>query len=154
MASSRNRRRRFRRIIRRETARKPQTPCDGDRPHQSSFVSTSVVPGRNRRAFSRRYRTAGSRCARLHDFYLLPSGIPFPKWGAGPRPAARLISFPGHGASRRPVMGGPRSSKPIERGAIEIPFRRRLLPDELRKVVPVFVVAGAAAFRGKIILIK
>ena len=41
----------------------------------------------------------------------------------------------------------------IERGIIEVPLRRSDLPNELRKVVPVFVVAGAAAFRGKIILV-
>ena len=41
----------------------------------------------------------------------------------------------------------------IERGVIEVPLRRRDLPDELRKVVPVLVVAGAAAFGGEIVLI-
>src|SRR6266576_3165143 len=41
----------------------------------------------------------------------------------------------------------------IERGIIEVPLRRSELPNELRKVVSVFVVAGAAAFRRKIILI-
>ena len=41
----------------------------------------------------------------------------------------------------------------IERGIIEVPLRRSKLPDELRKVVPVFVVAVPAAFGGKIILI-
>src|SRR5439155_24245465 len=35
----------------------------------------------------------------------------------------------------------------------EVPFRRSDLPNELRKVVSVFVVAGAAAFGGKIILV-
>ena len=42
----------------------------------------------------------------------------------------------------------------IEPGIIEVPPRRRELPDELRKVVPVFVIAGAAAFRGEIELIR
>src|SRR6266700_482433 len=41
----------------------------------------------------------------------------------------------------------------IKRGIIEVPFRRSDPPNELRKVVPVFVVAGAAAFGGKIILV-
>jgi len=41
----------------------------------------------------------------------------------------------------------------IERGGIEMPFRRSELPNELRKIVSVFVVADPAAFRGKIILI-
>jgi hypothetical protein len=39
----------------------------------------------------------------------------------------------------------------IERGLIEVPLRRSDLPDELGKIVPVFVIAGPAAFRGKII---
>ena len=34
----------------------------------------------------------------------------------------------------------------LEGGLVEVPFRRSELPDELRKVVPVFVVAGPAAF--------
>jgi hypothetical protein len=33
----------------------------------------------------------------------------------------------------------------IERGIVEVPLRRRELPDELRKIMPVFVVALAAA---------
>ena len=41
----------------------------------------------------------------------------------------------------------------IERGIIEFPLRRSDLPNELRKIVPVFVVAGPAALGGKIILI-
>src|SRR6478672_10401742 len=41
----------------------------------------------------------------------------------------------------------------LESGAIEIPFRRRLLPDQLRKIVPVLVITGPAAFGGKIKLI-
>jgi hypothetical protein len=41
----------------------------------------------------------------------------------------------------------------IERGIVEVPFWRSELPNELRKVVPVFIVAGPAAFRGKIILV-
>src|SRR6266700_6109123 len=41
----------------------------------------------------------------------------------------------------------------LERGIIESPLRRSELPNELRKIVPVFVVAGPAALRGKIILI-
>src|SRR5437016_5743262 len=40
----------------------------------------------------------------------------------------------------------------IERGVIEAPLRGSDLPNELRKVVPVFVVACPAAFGGKIIL--
>src|SRR5262245_56023361 len=41
----------------------------------------------------------------------------------------------------------------IERRIIEVPLRRSKLPDELRKIVPVFVVACAAAFGGKIKLV-
>ena len=41
----------------------------------------------------------------------------------------------------------------IERGIIEVPFRRSELPNQLRKIVPVFVVALPAAFGGKIILV-
>jgi hypothetical protein len=42
---------------------------------------------------------------------------------------------------------------PIERRIIEVPLRRRKLPNELRKVVAVFVVAYPAAFGGKIVLV-
>jgi len=41
----------------------------------------------------------------------------------------------------------------IERGILEAPLRRSDLPNELRKVVPVFVVAGSAAFGGEVILV-
>src|SRR5262245_66497849 len=41
----------------------------------------------------------------------------------------------------------------IERGIVEFPFRRGELPDELRKVVPVLVIARAAAFGGEIELV-
>ena len=41
----------------------------------------------------------------------------------------------------------------IECGIVEVPFRRSELPDELRKIVPVFVVAGPAIFRGEVILV-
>ena len=41
----------------------------------------------------------------------------------------------------------------IERGVIKVPLRRSDLPDQLGKIVPVVLVAGAAAFGGKIILI-
>src|SRR5882724_5256012 len=41
----------------------------------------------------------------------------------------------------------------LERGVIESPLRRSELPDELGKIVPVFLVAGAAAVRGKIVLV-
>src|SRR5580765_5254463 len=41
----------------------------------------------------------------------------------------------------------------LERGIIELSLRRSDLPDELGKVVPVFVVTGTAALRGKIILV-
>src|SRR3979490_2157270 len=44
-------------------------------------------------------------------------------------------------------------SRAIERGIIEVPLRRSDLPDELGKIVPVFLVAGPAAFRGEIILV-
>ena len=38
----------------------------------------------------------------------------------------------------------------IERGIIEVPLQRSDLPNQLRTIVSVFVVAGPAAFRGKI----
>jgi hypothetical protein len=41
----------------------------------------------------------------------------------------------------------------IERSIIEGPLRRCDLPNELGKIMPVFVVAGAAAFGGKIKLV-
>jgi len=41
----------------------------------------------------------------------------------------------------------------IERGIIEILFRGSDLPDELREIVPVLIVADPAAFGGKIILV-
>ncbi len=41
----------------------------------------------------------------------------------------------------------------LERNVIESPLRRSDLPDELGKIVPVFVVVGAAAVRGKIVLV-
>ena len=50
----------------------------------------------------------------------------------------------------RIVKGCRRTSK---RGLIERPFRRCELPNELRKVTAVFVVAGPAAFRSKIVLV-
>ena len=41
----------------------------------------------------------------------------------------------------------------IEGGIVEVPFWRGELPNELRKIVPVFVVAVAAAIRSKIKLV-
>ena len=41
----------------------------------------------------------------------------------------------------------------IERGVVEVPLRRSELPDELRKIVPVFLVAGPAALGGEIELV-
>src|SRR5580658_8853925 len=41
----------------------------------------------------------------------------------------------------------------VERGIVEVPFRRSEPPNELGKVVPVFVVAVPAAIRGKIKLV-
>ena len=41
----------------------------------------------------------------------------------------------------------------IERGVIGIPRWRSYLPDELGKIMPVFVVAGPATFRGNIELV-
>jgi hypothetical protein len=41
----------------------------------------------------------------------------------------------------------------IERGIVEVPVWRSELPNELRKVVPVFLIAGPAAFRGKVVLV-
>ena len=41
----------------------------------------------------------------------------------------------------------------IERGVVEVPLRRGELPDELRELAPVFVVAGPAALGGEIELV-
>src|SRR6202011_3736732 len=41
----------------------------------------------------------------------------------------------------------------IERGIVELPLWGSEFPDELRKLAPVFVVAGTAAFSGKIELV-
>ena len=41
----------------------------------------------------------------------------------------------------------------IERRVVELPLRRRRVPHELHRVVPVFVVPGPAAFRGKVKLV-
>src|SRR5262249_40994941 len=41
----------------------------------------------------------------------------------------------------------------IEGGVVEPPFRRSELPDQLRKLAPVFFVAGTAALRGEIELV-
>ena len=41
----------------------------------------------------------------------------------------------------------------IERRVVEAPFRRRGLPDQLRELVPVLLVAGAAALRREVELI-
>ena len=41
----------------------------------------------------------------------------------------------------------------IERGIVEVPFWRSDLPNELCKVVPVFIVAGPAALGGEVILV-
>src|SRR6266700_752423 len=41
----------------------------------------------------------------------------------------------------------------LERGLVEIPFRRSELPDELRKVAPVFLVASLPALGGEVILV-
>src|SRR6266536_626599 len=41
----------------------------------------------------------------------------------------------------------------IELGVVEVPLRRGELPDELGELAPIFVVAGPAAFRSKIILV-
>src|ERR1700693_4548047 len=41
----------------------------------------------------------------------------------------------------------------LERSIVEVPLWRSNLPNEFRKVVPVFIVADPASFRGKIILV-
>src|SRR5215831_12969103 len=46
-----------------------------------------------------------------------------------------------------------RCSTALERCTIKPPLRRRELPDESRKIVPVLVVAGPAALGGKIVLV-
>jgi len=47
------------------------------------------------------------------------------------------------------LFGGSKEAA-IEHGIIEPPLRRSDLPNQLDEIVPVFVIAGAAAFRGKI----
>src|SRR5262249_22247351 len=46
-----------------------------------------------------------------------------------------------------------RCRAPLERGVVEPPLGRSLMPDEFREVAPVFVVAGAAPIRRKIELV-
>jgi hypothetical protein len=46
-----------------------------------------------------------------------------------------------------------RSRAALECGIVEIPLRRRELPDQLGKIAGIFVVAGPAAFRGEIVLV-
>ena len=41
----------------------------------------------------------------------------------------------------------------IEGGVIEVPLGRSELPNELREIVPIFLVAGAAVLRGEIVLV-
>jgi hypothetical protein len=41
----------------------------------------------------------------------------------------------------------------IERGVIEVPLRRSELPNQLGKIMPIFIVAGPAPFGGEIELI-
>src|SRR6202158_3543274 len=53
-----------------------------------------------------------------------------------------------HDADMIRVLEGGRAA--IERGVIELPLRRSDLPNEFCKVVPVLLVAGAAAFGGEI----
>ena len=49
------------------------------------------------------------------------------------------------------IIEGGRAS--IKGGIGEVPFRRSELPNEFGKIVAVFIVAGAAAFGGKVILV-
>src|SRR5689334_24794790 len=42
---------------------------------------------------------------------------------------------------------------PVECGVIEVPFRGSNLPDELRKLAPVFIVARPPAFCRKVVLV-
>ena len=46
-----------------------------------------------------------------------------------------------------------RRRRAIEGGVVKVPFRRGELPDQFCKIVPVFLVAVAAAFGGEIILV-
>ena len=46
------------------------------------------------------------------------------------------------------ILEGGRAA--VECGIVEVPLRRRDLPDQLRKIVPIFVIAGAAALGRKI----
>ena len=58
----------------------------------------------------------------------------------------------GHDADMIRVVEG--SYVAVERGIIGVPLRRSDLPNQLREIVPVFVVDGPAALRGKIGLIS
>ena len=60
---------------------------DGQRP---SCDSRSGQGGAQRTTLTLASSLAGSGDARFHNFYLLSSGIPFPRWSIGARPAARL----------------------------------------------------------------
>src|SRR6478752_10003143 len=46
-----------------------------------------------------------------------------------------------------------RSGTASKRRVVKIPFRRGELPNQLRKIVPIPVIAGSAALRGEIILV-
>ena len=56
-----------------------------------------------------------------------------------------------HDADMIRIVEGRRAA--LKGGIIEVPFRRSELPDELGKVVPVFLVASPTAFGGKVILV-
>ena len=56
-----------------------------------------------------------------------------------------------HDADMIRIVKGRRAA--LEGGIIEVPVWRSELPDEPGKVVPVFLVAGPAAFGGKVILV-
>src|SRR5918993_2073073 len=56
-----------------------------------------------------------------------------------------------HDADVIRVVEGCRAA--IEGGVVEVPLRRGELPNQLRELTPVFVIARSAAFRGEVILI-
>src|SRR6185437_11229108 len=85
-----------------------------------------------------------SRCAyRPENFFAYAPGS---RCGAPLASPSRIIVD--HDADVIRVFEG--RCTPIECRVIEIPLRRSKPPDELVKIVPVFVVACAAAFGGKI----
>src|SRR5437588_4976581 len=65
-----------------------------------------------------------------------------------PEPPAVIVD---HDADMIRVVEGRGAA--LESGLVEVPFRRSELPDELREVAPVSLVAGLAAFGSEVVLV-